>query len=569
MRVDGDTWVPIDFQFRRGNSFVEALTDISYWASVRHLMEASFGTLRRAKVAAWHLLDHRGWTTERRNGLTRDDYEAEFLRAMHDIDEKLVTDFVREDGTFDPRLHALLLDFYYFRSAEVLEWRAYQALHEITLSDAAAASANFPPVFTPFKVFGLFTESHMSALSLTDGGVHDNQGVEALLDVGCTHIIVSDAGGLVRHEATAADARLAMMDRVIDVLMGGVRRVLMRTVRDTCRVADLFERTGNGPDLPELRPTTHLRKAAIIHMTSNPSDVMVDSLEPFAAQEVAALRTDLDLFNDLEIAALRHQGYQLTDRYIRDLAESLEIEDDAPPPPVSPSPHLPKAPTPTQLGVLRAGAHRLARYSVAYPLRAAVLALVVAFFALLFTIGAFDEPNGHWSSWKTLRDVLDDNVTDWFRDPRETPGEAFKKTKQWAAAIQVRNGIMEMVSKISLVTVAFGAWALFILGRVLFGILRDAARGPLKIDVRKLLGRKRQFVLLKRGWNVLSIACLAFFVFTLNVKWLLGVAQLWSVPLALVFLVVHFVFTPLWRSSGRIRPPKPPVRRALTPQRIR
>lgn len=198
----------------------------------------------------------------------------------------------------------------------------------------------------------------------------------------------------------------------------------------------------------------------------------------------------------LEIAAVRHQGYQLTDRYIRELADSLEIDDDAPSPPVSPSPDLPKAPTPKQLVVLRAGAHRLARYSVAYPLRAAVLALLMAFGAWLLTIGAFDEPNGHWSSWKTLRDVLDDNVTDWFRDPLETPGEAFKKTKPWAAAIHIRDGIMELASKISLVTVAFGAWALLVLSRVLFGILRDAAHGPLKIDVKKLLGRKPQFALL-------------------------------------------------------------------------
>ena len=558
---EDDFWAPEAFRFTSEDATLRALMCSPYWPSVRHLLDTSWGLLRRAKVAAWHLLDDHGWATaDRRAGLTREDYEAEFKNALANIDEVLVRDFA-QDGKFDATIQSLVLDFYYFRSAEVLDRSAHHTLHEITLSHAVAASANFPPVFAPFKIFSLFEKNHVTSLSLTDGGVHDNQGVDALLDAGCTHIIISDAGGLVRHEETADDARIPMMDRVIELLMGGLRHVMMRSVRHSCSVSKVLKHAPDVDELRELRRTTHLREAEVIHMTSDPSDVRIEGLKPFAAREVAALRTDLDVFNELEIAALRHQGYQLADRYARTIRESLGITSFVPRA-ESPAIKLPPAPTPEHIGVLKAGAHRFARYSVARPLHAIILSLAVAVAVLALTAADVENDNGHWSSWSSLIELLNDNVLDWVRDSEErvSPRERLEPNPIWNRAITFRNDIIDVARKISLVTVIFGGWGLALLGSVLFRGARAVARDPQLIELTKLARRNRSRPVFTRTWNIISMICLALFLLTLNVRWLLGIVQLWSVPLAVTFGLVHLMFTPLWRSSGRLTPRKPPNR---------
>lgn len=63
---------------------------------------------------------------------------------------------------------------------------------ELPLGVAVAASACVPAVFPPLALTDLFEDW---TPQLVDGGVHDNQGIEGLLDNQCTHLIVSDASG--------------------------------------------------------------------------------------------------------------------------------------------------------------------------------------------------------------------------------------------------------------------------------------------------------------------------------------------------------------------------------------
>jgi predicted acylesterase/phospholipase RssA len=570
--LEGDTWVPKDYEFGTEDVDLGGLKNAQYWGTIRHLLEANFDILRKAKIAAWTLLDRIGWQSdapeERRGGFTRQEYEAELMRTLLEIDARVAHDFTYKGGV--PRgLMTLIVDLYYFRSAGILDWRAYETLHRITMSQAVAASANFPPMFIPLKINELFETSHMAepangqqinAVHLTDGGVHDNQGIEWLLDAGYTHIIVSDASGLLSMEQQPGEARLPMMDRIIDVLMGGVRRVQLRRVRETLNVSDLLASrpvvtSEKAEELAAMRRSAHLKMATVFHMTSHPRDAEVpddevhELLPPFAPQLVAQLRTDLDAFNELEIAALRHQGYQLADCYGRKMARLPQFKlDTLPPLPVSPV-TLPVRLNDHGFRVLAAGARRTARYSVAFPFQAALLAAMIAIL-ISFSARQVDD----WSSWDSIRRFTDIDVSRQLPRGLQSFYITMTATSQWRTFSFGRDVLFEWVSHTSILTVLFIGWALVVVGR---GLVRasETGRKRVKMDYKRLVRRdtaRRNLALLKRPTNLISIVAMVLACSTLHVKWLLAVIHLWTLPVAGFFLFVHLVFTRLWLNTGKL-----------------
>src|SRR5262249_60919016 len=92
-------------------------------------------------------------------------------------------------------------------------------LQKYRLVYAVAAPACVPGLFEPLVLDGLYPGR---TVRLVDGGVHDNQGAEGLLDEACTLLFVSDASGQMADERRPADNRLGgplpsnsiLMDRV-------------------------------------------------------------------------------------------------------------------------------------------------------------------------------------------------------------------------------------------------------------------------------------------------------------------------------------------------------------------
>ena len=76
----------------------------------------------------------------------------------------------------------------------------------VRLGHAVAASACVPGLFPALKLPKLY-ERH-PVVRLVDGGVHDNQGIAALLDQECSVIIVSDASGQMRSRGEPAWRRV-------------------------------------------------------------------------------------------------------------------------------------------------------------------------------------------------------------------------------------------------------------------------------------------------------------------------------------------------------------------------
>jgi NTE family protein len=191
---------------------------------------------------------------------------------------------------------------------------------DFPLGLAVAASAGVPALFHPLAISDLYGGG--IRVELVDGGVHDNQGVQALLDKKCTRFIVSDASGQMEDQPRPATHVIGVAGRstgiygdslrdeqllhVIDrgapearnqpVALMHLRKGLPRPVRAPRR------RDGTGGDLV---PGAHDAQTRV-----DSSDFGVDER---AQRALARIRTDLDAFSDIEAHSLMVDGYLMTD----------------------------------------------------------------------------------------------------------------------------------------------------------------------------------------------------------------------------------------------------------------
>jgi predicted acylesterase/phospholipase RssA len=185
-----------------------------------------------------------------------------------------------------------------------------------TLGIAVASSGCFPGGLAPVAIKGLYgkllTDPNKSwpfVLKLVDGGVRDNQGIDALLDPPseCKRLIVSDGSAQLNEQQDPGTRLPALLPRVASIegkesreqrilrayaecghdhiafvhLLSGIRPVMIKPL------------DGTGPD-PTLPP--------------QPPPV---GISPFTEVLLAQARTDLDAFSDLEASALMQTGYLL------------------------------------------------------------------------------------------------------------------------------------------------------------------------------------------------------------------------------------------------------------------
>lgn len=111
--------------------------------------------------------------------------------------------------------------------AEMGEWEsgAVEA-PAFSLSRAVAASSAFPPVFPPLRVpQSEYAAAGIDYVTLTDGGVYDNLGVNPLLRTrnAIDYLIVSDGGKPFSIDERPTESGSAVLLAAIDILMEQVR----------------------------------------------------------------------------------------------------------------------------------------------------------------------------------------------------------------------------------------------------------------------------------------------------------------------------------------------------------
>jgi len=205
--------------------------------------------------------------------------------------------------------------------------------HErVRLGYAVAASACVPGIFEPLTLANIYQrkpapEERMvrPLVRLVDGGVHDNQGVAALLEQDCSVLIVSDASGQMQDLDFPSTGLLGVPLRANSILQARVR------------VAQFEQLSGRlrGGLLRGLL-FVHLKK----DLETNPVDWIdthepsppptVDPLTAYGVQRhvqrlLAGIRTDLDSFSEAESYGLMASGYLMTGHYLDDEAMGFHV----------------------------------------------------------------------------------------------------------------------------------------------------------------------------------------------------------------------------------------------------
>ena len=112
-----------------------------------------------------------------------------------------------------------------------LRWTRYELLADdqanFELGLAVAASACVPTLFHSLPVTRLFKHGENNEMpinvQLVDGGVHDDQGIEGLLEFDCKPMIVSDASGFLPDEFDPATRIPAVGGRSLGIYGDRVR----------------------------------------------------------------------------------------------------------------------------------------------------------------------------------------------------------------------------------------------------------------------------------------------------------------------------------------------------------
>jgi predicted acylesterase/phospholipase RssA len=178
----------------------------------------------------------------------------------------------------------------------------------LSLGRAVAASACVPVLFDPVVVDGVHGDSRVL---LVDGGVHDNQGVASLLEQSCTVLLVSDASGQMSEEKTPSSAAAAVGLRSDSIFQARIREA---------QYLDLSSRRRGGL----------LQGLMFLHLKEGIEPAGASAAEgnqatgygvSFAVQErLAAIRTDLDAFSEVESKMLMASGYAMTKwRFAQDI----------------------------------------------------------------------------------------------------------------------------------------------------------------------------------------------------------------------------------------------------------
>lgn len=180
----------------------------------------------------------------------------------------------------------------------------------MTVAKAVGASSAFPGFFPPVRLTAAdlgVNDGQFPGESFTDGGVYDNLGTRAfswlqqVRDEDYDRVLVSDAGKPFQILAHGSLGFVAQSIRATDILWDRVWQLERENFGDQ-----------NG-----------FFFAAITRIVDPAEDP--HALHPVVQAQVASLRTDLDRFSDLEVAAIVRHGYEVARATHRQIADRSDV----------------------------------------------------------------------------------------------------------------------------------------------------------------------------------------------------------------------------------------------------
>jgi NTE family protein len=184
-------------------------------------------------------------------------------------------------------------------------------LYNFPLPHAVAASTAVPGVFPPMSITGMYPEE--TRVKLVDGGVHDNQGLQGLIDMGCERVIVSDASGQLTDIRSPSSDMLPVLTRSVSVLSDRVREEQLHAMMSGERPY-LFLHLRRGVT-PRVVKTVAADEAGASTRQRMRAD-LPEMLTPYQ-DDLARVRTDLDSFSEVEAYSLMLNGYKMVEADLR------------------------------------------------------------------------------------------------------------------------------------------------------------------------------------------------------------------------------------------------------------
>ncbi len=187
--------------------------------------------------------------------------------------------------------------------------------HKFRLGNAVAASACVPGLFDPLTISNLYFDKDTNQKivpQLVDGGVFDNQGIESLITIGCTHFIVSDASGQMGMKNEVETDPVSVALRTSSILQDRVRTEGLLHLIDSKgeeNVAFIDLRKGLGER--EISWTNQDNKHAEQDKITPPTSESF-GVAPVVQQKLSLMRTDLDAFTEVEAYSLMFDAYQMS-----------------------------------------------------------------------------------------------------------------------------------------------------------------------------------------------------------------------------------------------------------------
>jgi NTE family protein len=162
--------------------------------------------------------------------------------AKHLFGNKTLQDFPEQPRFIINATNLETGSLFRFSRREIRDWRVGRIVApKILIADAVTASSAFPPVLSPFILDvspddfehtspkEIADDAFRTEISLTDGGVYDNLGLQQIWGQ-CKTVLVSDAGGHIADDATPPGDWARQSLRVMEVIDQQVRNLRMLQV---------------------------------------------------------------------------------------------------------------------------------------------------------------------------------------------------------------------------------------------------------------------------------------------------------------------------------------------------
>jgi NTE family protein len=142
-------------------------------------------------------------------------------------------------------------------------------------------------------------------VQLVDGGVHDNQGIQALLDMNCDALIISDASGLMADKRKPSPYAVSVAGRSSSIY--GTRIRIEQIVRSTTTLPTALMHLLSGVRARTVDPLW------FDSPDPPPDPPLTDyGINREIQRCLARVRTDLDAFSEVEAHALMYSGYRMS-----------------------------------------------------------------------------------------------------------------------------------------------------------------------------------------------------------------------------------------------------------------